>query len=116
MTNKGPNIKEIRKLREAIADQIVLTPMLRCAALEEVFGEGTRISAKLEFLQRTGTFKARGALATLKSLTPDPLRMGITAVSAGNQAIAAAFAARAMGSTGKVVMTSTANPMRVAKC
>jgi threonine dehydratase len=116
MTNKGPNIKEIRKLREAIADQIVLTPMLRCAALEEVFGEGTRISAKLEFLQRTGTFKARGALATLKSLTPDQLRMGITAASAGNHAIAAAFAARAMGSTAKVVMTSTANPMRVAKC
>ena len=116
MTAKGPDIKEIRELYGTLAPDLVRTPVLRCAALEALIGGGTRITAKLEFLQRTGTFKARGALATLRSLSPDELRSGVTAVSAGNHAIATAFAAQAVGTTAKVVMISAANPARVKAC
>lgn len=116
MTIKGPDIAEIRALRDAIAGDILTTPVIRCAALEQLVGGGTEVFAKLEFLQRTGTFKARGALATLRSLSFDQRAAGVTAVSAGNHAIATAFAAQAMGATAKVVMTRTANPSRVSAC
>jgi threonine dehydratase len=116
MTAKGPDIAEIRGLHETLAADLLRTPVVRCAALEALIGGGTVITAKLEFLQRTGTFKARGALATLRGLSPDELGAGVTAVSAGNHAIATAFAAQAMGTTAKVVMIRTANPARVQAC
>lgn len=116
MTMTGPDIQEIRRLQTALTDDLVRTPVLRCAALEAVVGHGTEITAKLEFLQRTGTFKARGALGTLRALAPEQLEAGVTAVSAGNHAIATAFAAQVMGTTAKVVMIRSANPARVRAC
>ncbi|MBT8068174.1 MAG: threonine/serine dehydratase [Gammaproteobacteria bacterium] len=95
---------------------MVRTPVLRCAALEALLGNGTEVYAKLEFLQCTGTFKARGALATLRSLSEKQLKAGVTAVSAGNHAIATAFAAKSMGTSAKVVMIGSANPSRIASC
>ena len=89
---------------------------MRCAAIEDAIGGNTQVLAKLEFLQRTGTFKARGALATLHSLSQEQLAAGVTAVSAGNHAIATAFAAAALSSTARVVMMRAANPSRVAAC
>lgn len=90
--------------------------MLRCAGIELALDNGTRVWGKLEFLQRTGTFKARGALANLHALSREQLDKGVTAVSAGNHAIATAFAAQALGSTAKVVMIGTANPYRIKAC
>lgn len=116
MTPAGPDIDEIRALGERLAEQIVATPVVRCAAIEKALGGETRVSAKLEFLQRTGTFKARGALATLLSLSDEQLGAGVTAVSAGNHAIATAFAAQAVGTTAKVVMIASANPSRIEAC
>ena len=71
---------------------------------------------KLELFQHTGSFKPRGALTVMRSLTPDALGRGVTAVSAGNHAAAVSFAAARLGSTAKVVMPKTANPARVALC
>src|SRR3546814_3518106 len=68
---------------------------------------------KLELFQLTGTFKARGALLNALSLSADQHRRGVTAVSAGNHAVAVAFAAAAVGTSAKVVMLSSANPLRV---
>ena len=90
--------------------------MLHCAGMELALPDGARIWGKLEFLQRTGTFKARGALANLHALSREQLDRGVTAVSAGNHAIATAFAARALGSSAKVVMIGSANPYRVHAC
>jgi len=112
----GPDINEIRTLRATLGDQVLTTPIVQCAALEGVLGGDTQVLAKLEFLQRTGTFKARGALATLHGLTEAQRDAGVTAVSAGNHAIATAFAAQATGSSARVVMTRTANPSRIAAC
>ena len=60
--HKGPSIGEIRRLRERLGSDIVETPVLRCRALERCLDDQTRVFGKLEFLQRTGTFKARAAL------------------------------------------------------
>lgn len=112
----GPKIDQIQSLRERIADQVFETPVIRCPAVEERLGGGTEVFAKLELFQRTGTFKARGALATMQLLDAEQLAKGVTAVSAGNHAIATAFAAKAAGSSAKVVMTPSANPFRVDVC
>jgi threonine dehydratase len=114
--NDGPPIAAIRELRDRLGTQVLRTPMMRCARLEEHMSSGTRILGKLEFLQHTGTFKARGALAVVSGLDAGQLAAGVTAVSAGNHAIATAFAAQAVGTTAKIVMISTANPARVDAC
>jgi len=116
MAKAGPKLEEIRALRDQLTEQTLRTPIARCAAIEDRLGNGTQVLAKLEFLQRTGTFKARGALATLHSLSAEEHEIGVTAVSAGNHAIATAFAAQATGTTAKVVMIRSANPYRVAAC
>ncbi len=116
MAIQGPEISEILALRERLLAKTVRTPVIRCPEIEERLGGRTEVYAKLEFLQRTGTFKARGALATLFALSPKQLESGVTAVSAGNHAIATAFAADAVGTHAKVVMTRSANPARVAAC
>ena len=113
MQRNGPDIAEIRALRESLGDAVVRTPLLRCAALEDLMGDGTRILGKLEFLQRTGTFKARGALAVLQSLDEKQRAAGVTAVSAGNHAVATAYAAHTVGASAKIVMIGTANPARI---
>ncbi len=113
---KGPSLAAIKHLQEAQADSVLQTPVVRCRSLEDRLGGDTQVYAKLEFLQRTGTFKARGALAVLNSLTAKQRELGVTAVSAGNHAIATAFAARAVGASAKVVMIASANPMRIDAC
>ena len=68
----------------------------------------------MECFQHTGTFKARGALSVARAIPIESKARGITAASAGNHAIAAAWAARQCGLSAKVVMQSSANPFRVA--
>lgn len=112
----APSIAELQALRERLGRTILRTAVMRCANLEAHLGGATRIIAKLEFLQHTGTFKARGALAVISSLDARQLAAGVTAVSAGNHAIATAFAASAAGTSARIVMIGTANPARVAAC
>ena len=116
MEEKAPTISEIRALRDSLSEQILRTPVVRCAGLESDIGSGTRVFGKLEFLQRTGTFKARGALSVIRSLSDAQRRAGVTAVSAGNHAIAVAYAAQATGTSARVVMIRDANPARVEAC
>ena len=112
----APSIAAISCLRNELGNDIYRTPVLRCPAIEEHINSSGQVTAKLEFLQRTGTFKARGALAVLRSLDDAQRQAGVTAVSAGNHAIATAFAARAVGTTAKIVMLPSANPARIDAC
>lgn len=116
MNASAPPIEEVRRLRERLQEWLQATPVLRCRGLEHRCAEDIEIHAKLEFLQQTGTFKPRGALATMLSLDAEQLDAGVTAVSAGNHAIATAFAARAVGTTAKVVMIMNASPARIEAC
>src|SRR4051794_6650451 len=86
--------------RRASADVARWTPMLTAKSLSERCG-GT-IAVKAENLQRTGSFKVRGALNKVRALPPGTA--GVTAGSAGNHAQALAYAARAMGVACEVFM------------
>ena len=68
MSHNAPDLDEIRRVGEALRADIARTPLTRCAGLEDVLDNGTEVYGKLEFLQRTGTFKARGALTTVLRL------------------------------------------------
>jgi threonine dehydratase len=81
-----------------------------------LFGAGTEAVLKLELFQHTGSFKLRGALMVMLDLAPAELARGVTAVSAGNHAIAVSYAAALLGTSAKVVMPRTANPFRVERC
>jgi len=112
----APGLEEIYALRKRLGAAIRTTPLMRCAGLEEFAGHNTAIHAKLEFLQHTGTFKARAALAGVHELGHRQLQVGITAVSAGNHAIATAYAAKAVGTSAKIAMLKTANAARIDAC
>ena len=116
MKVQAPAIEDVRYLQRRLQEWLVHTPVARCRALEDRLAGNVEIHAKLEFLQRTGTFKPRGALSVMLQLDSEQLNAGVTAVSAGNHAIATAFAAQAVGTSAKVVMTRTASPVRMAAC
>lgn len=113
-----PSVAGIRAARERLGERVRETPVWRWHgdAIERAAGAGTQVFLKLELFQHTGTFKARGALLNALALSDEQRRRGVTAVSAGNHAIAVAFAARSVGTTAKVVMPKTADPARVALC
>ena len=116
MLSKTPKIEAVRALHERLQEWLIQTPVMRCRSLEHCSGGSFEIHAKLEFLQRTGTFKPRGALSVMLGLDSQQKKAGVTAVSAGNHAIATAFAAKAVGTSAKVVMTMNASPIRVEQC
>ncbi len=108
-------LAEIREAQALVAEHVLVTPSISWPGeeLPKLLGAGTRVTAKLELLQRTGSFKARGALVNMLKLTNEQKDRGITAVSAGNHAIAAAWAAQMVGVPAKIMMINTANPRRV---
>src|SRR5712675_795878 len=118
MDAAAPTLEQIRAARERLGELIAETPLWpwRGDAVEQAAGRGTQVLLKLELFQRAGSFKPRGALCAMMDLEPDALRRGVTAVSAGNHAMAVGYAARALGATAKVVMPKNANPFRVAAC
>jgi threonine dehydratase len=115
MIEDALSLANIRQCRRDLGDVIVRTPVLqwRGGAVKSLDEVGAEIWLKLELFQRTGTFKVRGALNSVRHLDEATRHNGITAVSAGNHAVAAAFAAREVGMSAKVVMVRTANPARV---
>ena len=96
------SLDDIRAAAARIAGQIVTTPMVRGAALSDMYDAD--IHLKLETLQRTGSFKDRGALAKLLSLDGAQARAGVIAVSAGNHAQGVAYHARRLGIPATIVM------------
>ncbi len=113
-----PSLEAIRKTAGKIAPHIIRTPTVPCygPVLSERFGAGSNVFLKLELFQRSGSFKARGALNNVLGLSTEKLSKGITAFSAGNHAIATAFAAKVVGTNAKVAMPKFANPYRVERC
>ena len=111
-----PDIAQMRTAAAQLTAHVVTTPIQRWlgAQLEARLGAQTQVLLKLELFQRTGTFKVRAAMLNLLALTESERRNGVTAVSAGNHAIAVACAAQRVGVSAKVVMIKTANPLRIA--
>src|SRR6476661_688415 len=113
-----PTIDAIRANRARLGDLVVTTPVRRLVddAVAEAVGKSTDLWLKEELFQRTGSFKPRGALSVMLDLDSDALARGVTGVSAGNHAISLGYSARILGTTAKVVMSTTANPYRVQMC
>ncbi len=111
-----PTLDDVRTAREAIRPYINSTPIheWKGRLLSESVAADTEVVLKLELFQRAGSFKARGALLGILALDESARQRGVTAVSAGNHAIAVSYAAKALGVDAKVVMQSSANPARVA--
>lgn len=93
---------DIRAAADAIADGIVRTPFVHSRTLSEICG--TEIWLKLENLQFTASFKDRGALNKIKSLSEDERTAGVVAASAGNHAQAVAWHASRLGTRATIVM------------
>ena len=110
-----PSLEEINATAQRIAPYIATTPVLPYYG-SEGFANGADVYLKMELLQKTGSFKPRGAINVVMHLSDEEKRRGITAFSAGNHAIATAFAASRLGTSAKVVMPKTANPFRVERC
>ncbi|MFJ3820979.1 threonine/serine dehydratase [Streptomyces nodosus] len=99
-------IADIRAAGERIAGHIVRTPTVESPGLSALLG--VPVTAKLELLQRTGSFKARGATARLLALSEGERAAGVVAVSGGNHGIALAVMAAALEVKATVVMPRTA--------
>jgi threonine dehydratase len=98
----------IERARELIAGRLHRTPMLSSKAL------GSDVYLKAELFQKTGSFKPRGMVNKVASLSKEEKERGIVTWSAGNAAQGAAFAAAEAGIECTVFMTATANPLKAA--
>lgn len=88
------------------------TPLLDSLVLSRA--TGATVLLKLETLQRTGSFKLRGAVNKLLSLTEAERRAGVVAASSGNHGAAVAHAAQALGIPAIVYVPAGASPVKVA--
>ncbi len=113
-----PTLDAIRQTADRVSQYLIRTPTVPCYSpvIAERVGTDTQALFKLEVLQRTGSFKPRGALNVMMHLSETEKAQGVTAFSAGNHAIATAFAAQTLGLSATVAMPKTANPFRVAQC
>ncbi|MFI2205713.1 threonine/serine dehydratase [Streptomyces sp. NPDC020192] len=99
-------ISDIEAAAERIAGHVVRTPTVPSPGLTALLR--VPVTTKLELLQRTGSFKARGATAKLLSLSEAERAAGVVAVSGGNHGIALAVMAAALDVKATVVMPRTA--------
>ena len=102
----------IRRARVAIAPHVLRTPLLSSRLLGERSG-GAAVHLKAESLQRAGSFKARGAINALLTLSPEVRARGVVTMSAGNAAQAVAWAGQRLGAPVTVVMPETAPKVSV---
>ncbi|WP_022890038.1 threonine ammonia-lyase [Agromyces italicus] len=101
-TVAGPTLAEFHDAREVVARVARQTPMESSRYLERLFGAPVRL--KCENLQRTGSYKLRGAYNRLASLSADERARGVVAASAGNHAQGVAYAARELGIRATIFM------------
>jgi threonine dehydratase len=100
-----PTRSDVERARDTIASTLRATPLLANSTL------GARL--KCELFQKTGSFKSRGAVTKIASLTPGERERGVITISAGNHAQAVAFAARAAGLDALVVMWRGASAQKI---
>ncbi len=105
---------DIRAAQRRIADGVVVTPCPESIPLSEV--TGARIVCKLDNLQRTGSFKERGARNALLRLSPAQRQRGVVAASAGNHALGLAYHGKLLGISVSVVMPEYAPLIKITTC
>jgi threonine dehydratase len=107
-------IDDIRAARQRIAGGVSVTPCVESIPLSELVG--AHVFCKLEYLQRTGSFKERGARNALLLLGEEKRRRGVIAASAGNHAMGLAYHGGLLGIPVTVVMPRFAPLIKAATC
>jgi threonine dehydratase len=105
-------IGDIRAAAGRLRGKAVRTPLLNIPALDEELG--FRLFVKAEPLQRTGSFKFRGAYNTIAQLPPEARARGVVAFSSGNHAQGVAAASQILGVRSTIVMPSDAPAIKIA--
>jgi threonine dehydratase len=107
-------LADIEAARERIRGGIYESPCVESIPLSQL--TGAHVFCKLDYLQRTGRFKERGARNALLQLTGDERKRGVIAASAGNHALGVAYHASLLGIPVTVVMPKFAPLIKVANC
>jgi threonine dehydratase len=105
-------LDDVLAARETIGGRLHRTPVFTSATLSEV--TRARVYLKAELFQRTGSFKPRGVLNSLASLSPEERRGGVIGISAGNHAQAVAFGAAGEDLDALLVMWQGASEQKIA--
>jgi threonine dehydratase len=105
------SLADVRAAATRLEGEIVHTPLLASPDLSDQLGYEVRL--KCECLQRSGSFKARGALNFVFQLPPDEVKRGVITYSSGNHGQAMALAAKLKGARAVIVMPTTAPPVKV---
>lgn len=107
---KLPTAADVEDAARALKGVAVRTPLLRCDPLDEL--AGGKVFLKPEMLQRTGSFKFRGAYNRISRLTAEEKKGGIVAYSSGNHAQGVALAAKLVGVKAAIIMPRDAPKMK----
>ena len=106
-----PTYADIEDAARQIEGVAVCTPLLRSDTLDEAVGG--KVFVKAEVLQRTGSFKFRGAYNRISRLTAEERKAGVVAYSSGNHAQGVATAARLMGAPAVIIMPADAPSLKI---
>lgn len=112
MTLPAPTFADIEAAAARLAGHAVVTPLLSSPEIDAAVGG--RVLVKAECLQRTGSFKFRGAFNTIAQLPEKERRQGVLAWSSGNHAQAVAAAARHFGIPAVIIMPADAPAVKIA--
>ncbi|WP_134499547.1 threonine ammonia-lyase [Microvirga pakistanensis] len=106
MAEYAITLQDVELAAGTIKGQVLRTPLVPAPRLSQI--TGAKVCVKHENMQPTGSFKERGAVNKLESLTPEERRRGVIAMSAGNHAQAVAYHARRLGIPAVIVMPESA--------
>lgn len=109
-TSASVSVEDIQAAQGRIGAEIIRTPLVLSAAASDC--AGCPVYLKLECLQRTGSFKVRGALNTVMSLTPEERERGLICASSGNHGLGVAYSATRFGVRCVVVLPESPNPVK----
>ena len=105
-------LDDVQRARATIGDRLHRTPTFTSAALSRL--TGARVHLKAELFQRTGSFKPRGVLTKLASLSAEEKSRGVIGISAGNHAQALAYCSSLEDVDALVVMWQGASELKIA--
>lgn len=108
---KFPSLDNFNSVLKRISPYINKTPIISSSSLNDMFD--LDIVFKLELMQKTGSFKARGAINKVLQLSEDERSRGVVAISAGNHAQATSWACTQFGIKSKIIMPHTASQSKI---
>ena len=107
-------LDDVEAAAQRIAGHVRRTPIMEAEALQRPVTDA-RVTLKLELLQATGSFKARGATNKLRATPPEQLKNGIVTASGGNHGLATARAGRLANVATTIFLPENVSPPKVAK-